>query len=210
MIDKSTRILVLAPHVDDELNCGGLVARVTAAGGHATVLACSPCYASVPPGFPAEQVLREFYASCGLLRAYNIVGDWPVRQFPEYRQDILDTFRRVGIDVRPTIVCCPSSTDSHQDHRVVHEEAVRAFRNCSLLIGWESPNNQRVSRVDTFAELEQGHIEDKVCAWKCYETQHHRTHHDEAFVRSLAIVRGRQCRCPSGLAEGYEHLSGCM
>lgn len=208
MIGKQTRLLVLAPHVDDELNCGGLIARITAAGGTATVFACSPCFASVPAEFRQEQIVAEFKSSCGTLRADSVLRDWPVRQFPKYRQEILDALLRLGKDLEPTLVCCPSSTDCHQDHQIVHQEAMRAFRNAPLLLGWESPNNQREARVNLFVALTQDHLNDKVVAWSCYETQMHRTYHDEALVRSLAVVRGRQCRCASGLAEGYEHLSG--
>jgi LmbE family N-acetylglucosaminyl deacetylase len=210
MLGKKTRLLVLAPHVDDELNCAGTIARVTAAGGTALIFACSPAYLSVPADCAGKDIVGEFHRSCGILRAEGRVGEWTVRRLGDARQEILEAFVLLARSVEPTLVLCPSSTDGHQDHRVVYLEAMRAFRNAPRLLGWESPNNQRTARIDTFVQLEASHLEDKVLAWRQYETQHHRDYFDEGMLRQLAGVRGKQCRCASRLAEGFEHLSATL
>ena len=209
MIGRDTQLLVLAPHVDDELNCAGLISRVTAAGGKALIVAHSPCYLSIRAEDHAEgrDITSEFKRSCGVLRADHILWDHPVRELADHRQEILEGYFGLKRAYDFSLVVCPSSTDLHQDHAVVHAEAMRAFRNARHILGWESPNNQRQARIDTFVALQPHHLEDKVLAWKEYETQHHRTYFDECFLRSQAYLRGCQCRAVPRLAEGFEHLS---
>jgi LmbE family N-acetylglucosaminyl deacetylase len=206
VIGKDTRLLVLAPHVDDELNCGGTIARVTDAGGRALIVAGSPCHLSVRAEDARLNIVEEFEKSCALFRADHLLLDYPLRRFGDSRQEILDDFieRKKAFD--PTLVLCPSSTDVHQDHGVVYAEALRSCRFVPMLLGWESPNNQIESRIDEFVQLWPEHLEAKVAAWRLYQTQHHRDWFNEDMIRELAGVRGKQCRCDTRLAEAFQHL----
>jgi LmbE family N-acetylglucosaminyl deacetylase len=203
---KKRQILVLAPHVDDELNCGGLLAKATSQGASAFVFACCSAEEAVPEELDSSWIRGEFARSCGMLRAEGEIGAWPVRRLHEHRQDVLDHFIALRSTLDPDLVVCPSSTDVHQDHHVVYREAMRAFRNAPVILGWESPNNQKDARITTHVTLTAGDLAEKIAAFTCYETQHHRTWFDREMIRSMATVRGRQCRCESGLAEGYELL----
>jgi LmbE family N-acetylglucosaminyl deacetylase len=209
LIGKDTRLLVLAPHVDDELNCGGTIARVTATGGQCLIVACAPCHIAVRPEdkLAGKDIVAEFRRSCGILRAEHVLWDYPLRRLDENRQAILDGFVGWAKDFQPTLVLCPSATDLHQDHGQVYAEAMRSVRNAPKLLGWESPNNQREARIDSFVELRPSDLEDKVRAWKCYETQLHRDYFNEDMLRQMAGMRGKQCRCETRLAEGFQHLS---
>jgi len=206
VIGKHARLLVLAPHVDDEINCAGLIARVTAAGGKALILACSPAFLSVPKEMAGKNILDEFRQSCGILRAEHMLLDVPVRGFYDYRTALREKFFDLKRSADFSHVLAPAKSDVHQDHTVVHEEAFRVFRNAAWFLCWESPNNQREAVTDIFVTLTPAHMADKKAAWACYETQHHRAHYGWAYWESMASLRGHQCRCQSKLAEAYEHM----
>jgi len=194
------KILVIAPHADDEINCAGLLSKHRHT--ETIVVAFSSCGVSALP--------LEFERSCDVLKASTFLLDYPVRSFDKHRQSILEDLVRLREDINPTWVICPSSTDLHQDHQVIYAEVMRAFRNSALVLGWESPNNQRLARVNSFVKLDASDLARKIAAFSCYESQRHRDYFDDDFISALAVVRGKQCRCASGFAEGYEVLSQCL
>jgi LmbE family N-acetylglucosaminyl deacetylase len=193
LISSNTRVLVVAPHVDDEINCAGLLVRARKEKARVLVVACSACEESVPVGFDPRNIMKEFRSSCGLLGVEGKVWHYEVRHLADKRQDILEKLVDINRSYIPNVVVCPSSTDGHQDHKVIYEECFRAFRN-RILLGWESPNNQRESVTNLFVTLSNDDVLEKINAWYGYKTQHHRTYFDDAFIRSLAEVRGKQCR----------------
>ncbi len=205
MIFRDKRVLVLAAHMDDEIWCAGTLLRAREAGATIRVVGCSPCYESLPPG-DSGVLRREFMASCRALGADPVVMEWPVRRLHEHRQNILEAFIQIRDEYRPQIVFCPSSTDTHQDHATVHGEALRAFRNVELLLGWECSHNQRETLLDAFVSITDEVLVAKIDLWHGYKSQAQREFPNEEFLRSLAVVRGKQCRSPTGLAEAFEVL----
>jgi LmbE family N-acetylglucosaminyl deacetylase len=197
-------ILVLAPHPDDEIHCAGLILNATE-----PVYVFSCTYGKMKLGAEQRESSRVLGFTCiyGETRKCTYGETYRIRHVQAHRQELLNVLWKLQKKHDPRCVICPSSTDLHQDHRTVYEEAMRAFRNAPLLLGWEHPSNQRESRVNYFVELTEADVDAKVEAWKCYKSQQHRTWFDEDLIRSLAIVRGRQCRSSTGLAEGYELLS---
>ncbi len=198
------QVLVLAPHIDDEIHCAGALHRLKSQGAEIHVFAGSLCTESIPDGIKGDPC-AEFVASCKLLKADCSTGDWPVRRFNEHRQRILDHFVDLNKTLKPNLVFCPSSDDAHQDHAVVHQEARRAFRGTTLL-GWESPNNQRVIHTDVFWTFDEDSLDCKIAIWNGYQTQHHRIYFNDDTIRGLATVRGNQCQSPTGLAESFEAI----
>ncbi|HEU4395497.1 MAG TPA: PIG-L family deacetylase, partial [Planctomycetota bacterium] len=85
----------------------------------------------------------------------------------------------------------PSSHDTHQDHRTVHEAGIRAFKSGSML-GYEVPWNNLSFDTTSFVFLEEADVAKKVEALKCYRSQAIRPYANEEFVRSLARSRGTQ------------------
>lgn len=204
------RVLVTAPHTDDEINCAGLIARYKREKAQIFVAAFSSCDESLPKGFYTGTLIEEFHQSLQTLEADGEVYDYPVRRFSERRQRILDALIYLRTNFAPDLVLCPSATDMHQDHQVIYTETLRAFRNSSMVLGWESPNNQRAATINTFALISDEDLQQKLKAFACYKSQHHRTYFDNDFIAALALVRGKQCRSKTGLAEGYEVISQCL
>ena len=198
---------MLAPHTDDaELGCGGLMARLAEGNTQISVVAFSTAAESLPPGF-AEGALKSEFAKAmmvlGIPRAQQKILDYPVRRFPEFRQAILEDLVAIRHELKPDMVLLPASSDMHQDHRVIHEEGVRAFRHVTVW-GYEMPWNQIRFSSDALVELEQRHLDKQWEALQCYESQlaKESLYLNKEYAQSLARVRGSQIK--SQFAESYE------
>ncbi|NOZ59710.1 MAG: PIG-L family deacetylase [Euryarchaeota archaeon] len=190
-----SRVLVLSPHTDDgELGCGGTIAKFAEKGREIFYVALSSCEKSVPSEFPPDILRREVRRATRVLGIDSenlLLYDFPVREFPDYRQDILETLIELRERLSPSAVLVPSLRDLHQDHRTVAEEALRAFRQCTIL-GYEQPWNSITFNTSAFVPLGKGHVERKIEALKCYESQRHRNYLTPDFIWSLARTRGTQ------------------
>ena len=201
------KALFLAPHTDDaELGCGGTIAKFVEEGREVHVASFSIAEESVRPGFPKDALMKEFR------KAMNVLGvpepclytfRFRVRNFPEYRQDILDEIVNLRNSIKPDIVFVPSPNDIHQDHQVIASEGLRVFKKISIL-GYELPWNNISFETRSFVKLEQRHLKKKIEALKCYETQKHRAYLNEEFITSLARTRGTQFE--NEYAEAFEVL----
>lgn len=66
--------------------------------------------------------------------------DFAVRKLSYSRQDVLEELVRLNRSLQPQMVFCPTLGDLHQDHSVVAQEALRAFKTKTIL-GYEVPWN---------------------------------------------------------------------
>ena len=202
---QPSRILVLAPHTDDgELGCGGTIARLCREKRDVHYVAFSNCHKSLPAGSPGDTLEKECKAAVkelGMDPGKVIFFDFEVREFPSKRQEILEELVSLNKYIQPELVMIPSASDIHQDHQVIHHEALRAFSKTSLL-GYELPWNQTRFCTELFYKLAASDMEKKVKALQAYASQSHRNYMQEDFIRSLAKVRGLQCN--HGYAEAFE------
>jgi len=200
-----TRILVLAPHTDDgELGCGGSIARLVEEGHEVKCVAFSIAEDSLPPAFEKDALAHEFklaMTELGLQPNNIHYHRFKVRHFPEFRQQILQTLIEIRGEFRPDVVFLPSLNDIHQDHQVVANEGLRAFKKSSIL-GYEMPWNNIVFETRCFVQLQERHVEKKIRALRHYKTQQHRSYLSEDFIRGLAKTRGTQFE--SDFAEAFE------
>ena len=189
------RVLVLAPHTDDgELGCGGAIAKFCEQQIDVFYVAFSAAEESVPPGFPSDTLHREVQEATrvlGISPDKLIVLNYKVRELEYHRQRVLDDIIRLRHDIDPDLILIPTLDDLHQDHQVVANEAVRAFKHKSVL-GYELPWNNITFNARAFIPLEEQQLNKKISALKCYETQAHRPYVSEEFIRSEARVRGVQ------------------
>jgi len=189
------KILILAPHTDDgEFGCGGSINRWVGKGKEVYYIAFSSAEKSVPPGMPKDilkKEVREATSVLGIPPDNLILFDYPVREFPSYRQQILEDMVRLGSELKPDLVLLPSTADTHQDHQTISQEGFRAFKRISM-IGYEMPYNNLSFSTNLFVALEERHVNQKIEALKCYKSQVDRFYAAEDFIKSLAIVRGTQ------------------
>jgi len=199
------KILILAPHTDDgELGCGGSIAKLVEDGNKVKCVAYSIAEDSVPEGFEKNAVADEFTQAMkilGLKQEDIIYYSYKVRHFPEFRQEILQTLVELNKSFCPDLVFVPSLHDIHQDHQVIANEGLRAFKKISIL-GYEMPWNNIIFETRCFIKLEKHHIQKKIDALNCYKTQKHRSYLNKEFIWGLATTRGTQFE--NEYAEAFE------
>jgi LmbE family N-acetylglucosaminyl deacetylase len=188
------RVLVLAPHTDDEFGCAGSICRIAEEGAEIFYAAFSTCAESVPAGFPKDVLAKEVMKSTealGIPKENVVLFDFRVRYFTSARQDILEELVRLRKKWAPDLVFAPASSDIHQDHNVVANESGRAFKSATIL-GYELPWNCLRFQHSCFLQITPQHLERKLQAMACYASQGFRSYADPQFIRSLARVRGVQ------------------
>lgn len=189
------KILVLSPHTDDgELGCGGAIARWVKEGNEVYYAFFSDC--------ETEGIIKECYGALGVLgvKADRILPhQYERRVFSDFRQAILDRMIELDEMYEFDLVVCPSLKDKHQDHLVVAEEAVRAFK-CSLIC-YEHPWNTPQFDARVFVELSEEQVEKKLRALREYKSQIHRPYFGD-YMLNLARVNG--LKCGTKYAEAFE------
>lgn len=199
------RILVLAPHTDDgEFGCGATISKLIEEGCVVNYVAFSACEESVPIGFPRDILkteVRKAVVELGIEECNLNILDYKVRHFSEKRQNILDDLIELRRRLNPDLVFCPSSYDTHQDHRVIFEECRRAFKRTSIL-GYEFIWNNFSFHPTYFSIVKEKHIKKKINAIAQYSSQSSREYSKEDTIRGLAKMRGLQIS--QEFVEAYE------
>jgi len=202
---QPSRILVLAPHTDDgELGCGGTISRLYTEGREVWYAAFCLCSASLPGHLPADTLAMECKKATAILGIPPdrlILFNYEVRQLPQYRQQVLEELLQLNKTIHPDMVLLPAASDVHQDHQVIHQEGLRAFKNTTFA-GYELPWNNYSFRTNFFMQLTPADLERKIASLNAYGSQSHRNYMQEDFTRSLAKVRGVQCN--HEYAEAFE------
>jgi len=200
-----SKILILAPHTDDgELGCGGSIAKFVEEGKEVYYAAFSVAEESVPEGFPKnvlEVELMKATKILGVPKENVLIYGYKVRTFSYHRQEILDDLLKLKHEIRPDLIFLPSLNDLHQDHKTLAEEGRRMFKRNTIL-GYEEPWNNISFDTISFVPLEERHIQKKIDALLCYETQRYRKYLNEEFIRGLAKARGTQIE--KEYAEAFE------
>ncbi len=201
------KILVLAAHPDDgELSSGGTIKRFRDENKEVWYVAFSPCIKSLPKGSSAHILFDELKQALAYLSVDEdniITFSYPVREFPKYRQDILEDLIRLKKQLRPDLVLLPNSNDVHQDHHQLYLEGVRAFKETRLL-GYELPWNSLSFQSNFHIRLSSQCIDSKIQALKVYSSQNHRSYFKPEFIRSWAVSRGIQAN--TEFAEAFQMI----
>ena len=127
-LHQAQRVLVFAPHPDDEcIGCGGLLVRLVQMGVPVrVVLVTDGSGAGGLPAGAAEVRQQEFLASLQQLG----VQDHGRLNFPDGELTAsAPLFDAIADEVRrfaPHWVLCPSANDAHRDHRCVAQAAQQA------------------------------------------------------------------------------------
>lgn len=138
MSDRAQKVLVLAPHPDDEsLGCGGTINLIASAGGQVDVLFMTRGERGTEAGAAAtyavqqnlaETRTREAQAACRILGVSQVNflegQDSRLHLQPElaegiYHQLLQDTYRSVF---------CPWDQDAHRDHQSTYSLMTAALR----------------------------------------------------------------------------------
>lgn len=193
-------VLFLAPHPDDiEMGCGATAAKFVEEKHKILWIVFTSHKNLSTENMEAIRIIGLNEKDCLSL-------DFETRQLPEYRKEILDFLITVKSAFKPELIVGPSLNDCHQDHRVVAEEMMRAFKTSSSIICYELPWNHIRFDTQLFVHLEERHVEKKVDMLKKFKSQQsiRMVKFSEEFIRGLIAVRGSQADVK--YAEAFEVL----
>lgn len=193
-------VLFLAPHPDDvEMGCGATAAKL-AEEKHNILWVVFTLQKKI--SMEHMEAIRRI----GLDEKNCLSLEFEARQLPEHRKEILDHLITIKSTFKPTLIMGPSLNDCHQDHCIVAEEMMRAFKTSSSIICYELPWNHIKFDTRLFVHLEKRHVEKKVDMLKKFKSQRsvRAIKFSEEFIRGLIAVRGSQVDMK--YAEAFEVL----
>ncbi len=209
------RVLVVAPHADDEtLGMGGTIARLATEGHDVRVaLMTGPGESGEHPFLPADgfkEVRAEFSKALDVLGvAEKIVCDLPaVLVEKEPIHVVNDITKKVVEQVQPERLYLPFPFDLHRDHRQlfysfsVHARAYLTLgQNIKEIYCYETPSETHLSAPylepaftpNAYVDI-SGFLDTKLKALKCYESQAQAAPlpRSPVAIEALARLRGSQ------------------
>ena len=212
------RVLVVAPHPDDEtLGVGGTIAKYSAQGDEVFVLMVS---GHLPPIYSRkayEETVSEAYSAFRVLGVKKsefleipatMIGDQPLHE-------VNGRISKVVNDFNPHIVLCPYP-DRHIDHRLVFDSVMVATRPVGVgkdikIVAayetlsethWNAPHIEPNFTPNWVVDISD-HISKKLNALECYKSQISEFPGPRSIeaVESLAKFRGTQAGFSYG--EGF-------
>lgn len=170
-------VIVFAPHTDDaEFGCGGTIHRMIKDGYEVHIVALSSAAKISEQGMGHSELIDESYLASGVLGLppdHLNHHEFEVRKFGDRRQEILDLMIYYRKKLLPDIVFIPCKSDIHQDHEVVHNEAIRAFKYKTILC-YEMAWNNLSFEPNLSIELTLENVRAKIDACMEYKSQRHR------------------------------------
>ena len=192
------KVLVLSPHTDDaELGCGGTISRFIEEKKNIFWVVFSTAEESLPENVPKNILEKEFInvtKKLNLNKKNFSINRFKVRHLLEKRQDILEILIKIRNKFNPDLVIGPSLNDFHQDHSVISNEMIRAYKTSSSIICYELPWNHITFNTQLFIKLQDNHIGKKIDILESYKTQimKDRSYFSKDFIKGLARTRGVQ------------------
>ncbi len=204
-------VLVIAPHMDDEvLGVGGTICKHVSAGHRVKVLFLG----NRVYNHRFDQKLQnreEDHAR----RAAGVLGyqEQTFARLPDERLqesfiDLLQIIERTVDDFRPRAVYVNHRNDPHQDHKAVFEASIIALRSFAQsdrikqILCYEIPSSsdqappfiEYAFRPNYYVNV-SGFIDKKIEAMGCYDTEEREFPHPRSndAIRALAISRGTAC-----------------
>ncbi|MCA8959574.1 MAG: PIG-L family deacetylase [Planctomycetes bacterium] len=223
------RLLVIAPHADDEtIGCGGLIAKMKDLGGEVYVMVMTvgdlDHYDGREGKTSGQTRADELAAAMDVLGVdeHEIVmhsNEWHLRLDGMPRRDLVNLFEReakLSIDnVQPTMLAIPAPS-FNQDHVAVYEAAITASRPhladmkpfCRMILVADSPQlawNPNAFKPNVHFDITR-YLDKKLEAYSKHESQQRPSPHMGSLdsLRLLAEWRGREISVEA--AEAYQCL----
>lgn len=195
------RILVFAPHPDDEIiGCGGYLAIKQAEKSAVRVIIVSDGALGLLPTQQFQPLLRQQESRHGLsiLQVKDV-------QFWHYRDgsiplggEIIASYLQAVLDFRPSLIMLPAPSENHPDHRRVTRGVLQALEGKWAGDLWFYETTQPMPVINTVIDISAS-IETKLQALAAHASQ--LAQFDYAgHCKSLAQVRGIASGRPYGEA----------
>lgn len=176
------KILVIAPHPDDEiLGCGGVMAKHIAHGDEV--------YVCIVTSSRVEKYRNMHTDYARKVNAFIGVKDIFFFNYPTVElisvnnRDFTNSFNELVKNIQPEIVYIPFYGDMHTDHKMVSDAAMVALRPYSAPTvkaifayetlsetGWNYPNADKAFIPNTYEDISD-FIDVKIHAMEMYETK---------------------------------------
>ena len=218
-----SKILVIAPHADDEvLGCGATMAKACAKGNEVYVLICTNASVGAPELFSKEGIEQvrsealEAHKLLGVKETFFLEFPAPaLDQYPRYKMsnEMAAIIKKTGVDT----VYIPHRGDCHEDHTIIHDCAMVACRpltNCTV---------KHVYAYETLSETEWGEpiaadffvpvkydtvtveiFKKKIDAMACYKSQLAPFPASRSLEALEALAKYRGCTVSAERAEAFE------
>lgn len=201
------KVLVIAPHPDDEiLGCGGTMARILAEGGNVEVAIVTK---GQQPQFPVEMVegiraeTKAAHKLLGLATTHYL--DLPAAALDRMSATELNgALAGLVQGTQPDTLFLPFIGDIHTDHQLTflaamvaarprHERAPRRIYAYETLseTNWYAPGITPAFIPNVFIDISET-LERKLDAFRCFESQVREFPDERSIeaIRALAIMRG--------------------
>lgn len=220
-----SKILVIAPHADDEvLGCGAAMAKACSKGDEVYVLICTNASVGAPELFSTDKINKIRNEA---ITAHRLIGiketfflDFPapaLDQFPRYKMsnEISSVIKKIKADT----VYIPHRGDCHKDHVIIHDCAMVACRplaNCCV---------KHLYAYETLSETEWGEpiatnffvpvkystytieeFQKKLDAMSCFKSQLYPFPASRSLEAIEALAKYRGCTVSAERAEAFEVL----
>lgn len=205
------RVLVFAPHADDEvLGCGGTLVKLSRAGSHIFVVIVSDGCRGDPAGYSNGDVVEVRRAEAR--RAATLLGaeepiflDFPDGELVADGSLESEFIARIR-DLRPDWVFVPSPDDAHRDHVAVATAALRAIErseHCSRVFAYETWTPVAANRLFDVSDT----FDRKLDALGAYALPLRYVNYRDAVI-GLGRYRALHLPLAMGYAEAFRELRG--
>ena len=196
------KICFIGAHPDDiELGCGAFISNIL---GKTDILCVTLSDNQKNPTL--KNLSDEHYKSMEILgvpKEKIVLGTFETRRFPHSRQEILEFLFGLHQDFKPDIVFVHTRADIHQDHNVVTNEALRAFRGTTLL-GFDALRSSYGFFPHFLVEVTAEDVDRKLAALAEYKTYSNKYYFAPEILKATMIRHGALAERP--YAEGFDIL----
>ena len=209
---KNERLLVIAPHADDEvLGCGGLITKVKEDGGKVYVLIFNVGSIEKHDNKKFTELRKkETFDAMKFLGVdrYETVFDSPEdNRYLDAKPlhtliSKIETDTKVSLTkIKPTIVAIPTIKSHYQDHLHVHKACIAALRPLSspiadIVLSYEAPEHSRWSTSGVFEpnfylDISK-YLSKKIKSFYKYKSQVKSKGRDRDTITNHAEYRGKE------------------
>lgn len=202
------RVLIVAPHPDDEvLGCGGTIGRHRARGDQVYVhLVGNRVIDHTRDEAYIQQTLDQARTAAGILGVTDLFfSDLPDEQLDHQLIDLIVPLEEVVNKVRPDVAYVPNETDTDQDHRAVAWATKVSCREVGRVLAYEVLGLTRGFGPTTYVDITP-HLSAKIEAMQCYEGELRPFPHPRSPEAVIALARTRGVEAGVQAAEAFRLL----
>lgn len=204
---RSKKILIVAPHADDEvLGVGGTVSKYKDTHQFGLII----CGERVVDN---DEVVRRATSH------YHYVKTLPYYRDEHYHENFTNIVKHVENAVRsfrPDRVYIPNSNDFNKDHRTIHRVCEIVFRRYQehapdIILMYEIPSSTTQSfhnnfKCNYYEVLNESHVQTKINTFLLYEKEVRHYPNPRSAEGLLTYAKFRGMECNTEFAEGFQIL----